>query len=168
MVSFAGLFGQYSPSRFFFLADRLREQMEAKLRGQSVTIAVDGGTIHKKLQAVCFLAQKQVYFFKCCKVLHNDHATILSVLELAKTNLDKLGALCVAVVGDNHSGVQKVARFSVFSYFGTPVFKAIDLFCEKFPRVFKIRCVAHSLQLLMNDLYQIAPMHEACRLAQAV
>lgn len=75
-------------------------------------------------------------------MLHNDHATIeglipisdfqfsfisnfflflslSDLLEKAKLQLESWEAVVVAVVGDNHSGIQK----------------AIALLCEKFPEV---------------------------------
>ena len=97
--------------------------------------------------------------------MHNDHQTILAILKEAKSELENAGATVCAVVGDNHSRVQK----------------AVAMFCEGYPlvccesyfqwleflnfyQVFRVRCVAHSLQLLMQDLYKSHPMNEACRL----
>lgn len=93
-------------------AGRLKAKFEERLKGQNVTIAVDGGKVHKKLQTVSVLMDKKAFFLKSTKVMHNDHQTILAVLKDAKLMLEKAGAIVCAVVGDNHSGVQKaIAKF---------------------------------------------------------
>lgn len=35
-------------------------------------------------------------------------------------------------------------------------------------KVFQVRCAAHSLQLLMEELYKVHPMNEACRLGESI
>ena len=51
--------------------------------------------------------------------MHNDHQTILAILKEAKSELENAGATVCAVVGDNHSRVQK----------------AVAMFCEGYPLV---------------------------------
>ena len=78
------------------------------MKGQNITLAVEGGKVQRKLQTVSVLCQKKAYFWRATKVLHNDHQTILDILDEAKGSLESFGATVVAVVGDNHSGIQKV------------------------------------------------------------
>lgn len=100
-------------------AEKLKIKFAERLNGQNVTIAVDGGKVHKKLQTVSVLMGGKAYFLKSTMVLHNDHESILAVLKEAKIFLEHAGATICAVVGDNHSGLQK----------------AILLFCEENPLV---------------------------------
>lgn len=103
----------YPPPRQIFLeiifADRMKDKFARIIKGQCVSLAIDGGKVQRKLQTVSVLCDKKSYFWKATKVLHNDHETILSILEEAKGALEGMGADLVAVVGDNHSGIQKVA-----------------------------------------------------------
>jgi hypothetical protein len=109
-------------------AGRLRQRLAERLKGQFVTIAVDGGKVHKKLQTVSVLMGGNAYFLKSTKVLHNDHQTILDVVVDAQGTLESAGAIICAIVGDNHTGVQK----------------AIQIFCEKNP---KVMCFSFSMYL---------------------
>ena len=100
--------------------------------------------------------------------MHNDYTTIANVLEEGKSSVEAMGGEVVAVVGDNHSGPQL----------------GIDKIVEKYPRIFKIKCAAHSfqacfvffacfhhpsyLQSLMKDLTKVNPFASACRLGEAI
>lgn len=132
--------------------NRLVTLLQSRLRGQAVTLALDGGKIHKKVQSMSVICDGKAYYLAACTVLHNDNESILKVLEKGHDFLAQSGANLVAVVGDNHSGVQL----------------AIDKFVDKYPKVFKIRCAAHSLQLLMGDLYKVYPMPTAVRLGNMI
>ena len=94
--------------RTFLPTGRLKDKFSLVLKNQAVTLAMDGGQVHKKLQTFCFICNKKAYFWKCCSVLHNDAETLLALLESAKKYHDDVGAKLVAIVADNHSGIQKV------------------------------------------------------------
>lgn len=106
------------------LAHRLQESLEFTLKGQIFTLALDCGTIHKKIQMICFKSQKMVYFVTCCKVVHIDHPIIL-----VKASWANFGANLLAVEGDNHIGLQNVSsveRESSLRSLQTP-----NIFCSK-------------------------------------
>ena len=101
--------------------DRLRGRFAEVVRGQFVTLAIDGGQVQRKLQTVTVICNKKAYFWQAVKVQHSDHQTILSILEHAKAALEGAGAIVVAVVADNHSGNQKVC-FTVILFFWLPLY----------------------------------------------
>ena len=94
-----------------------------KVKGQYVTLAIDGGKVHHKLQSLSIICDRKAYYLTSVAVLHNDTQTILGVLQRGKNLVDGMGAEVVAVVGDNHAGIQA----------------AIRLFCEANPSIFPIR-----------------------------
>ena len=131
------------------LAQRMRAALAKVVLGESVTLAIDGGKIHRKLQSLSIVVGKKAYYLRsipvcqnfycgfyscvlchCPQVLHNDNSTIYQVLEDGKNMVETMGGEVVAVVGDNHSGLQL----------------GIDKLVEKHPRIFKLRCAAHSFQ----------------------
>lgn len=63
--------------------------------------------------------------------MRNDSETILQIVDDASTMISKMGGILVAVVGDNHAGLQL----------------GIEKFVTKHPSVFPIRCAAHSIQV---------------------
>lgn len=54
--------------------------------------------------------------------------------------------------------------FPIFSHSGAPWSFFINMFYSSFPR----RCAAHSLQLLLGDLYKLSPLANASRFAEAI
>ena len=108
--------------------------------------------------------------FSFFPLLHNDNDTILQVLEQGKKTIDELGGKVMAVVGDNHSGlqlgVQKKHTLTTISYCLRST--GIQRFLAKHPGIFGLRCAAHSLQLLMGDLYKHRPLCNALRLGEAI
>lgn len=60
-------------------ASRIKDVLAAAVKGQFVTIAVDGGKVHKKLQTVSVIVNQRAFFLKSTRVLHNDHQTILGI-----------------------------------------------------------------------------------------
>lgn len=57
-------------------------EMEKQLRGQFVTLAIDGGKVHKKLMSMSVICNKKAYYLTSSPVLHNDHETILKVWNI--------------------------------------------------------------------------------------
>jgi hypothetical protein len=62
-------------------AGRMKSKFLERLKGQNITIAIDGGKVHKKLQTICVLMEGKAFFWKSTPVLHNDHQTILCPLN---------------------------------------------------------------------------------------
>jgi len=50
------------------LAERMRGILSKKIQGQAVTLALDGGTIHKKLQSLCLIVAGQSFYLKSIPV----------------------------------------------------------------------------------------------------
>ena len=102
-----------SRKHFFSLphfAHRMREAVSMKVKGQYVTLAIDGGKVHHKLQSLSIICDRKAYYLTSVAVLHNDTQTILGVLQRGKNLVDGMGAEVVAVVGDNHAGIQAAIR----------------------------------------------------------
>lgn len=57
----------------------MRQEVSKILCGQNVTLAIDGGKVHHKLQSLSVICNKKAFYLTSVSVLHNDHATILKV-----------------------------------------------------------------------------------------
>jgi len=69
MVQFSGVLIQPRDEQFAsFAIDHLKERLAAVLKNQSVTLALDGGVVHKKLQCICIICNKKACFWKCFNI----------------------------------------------------------------------------------------------------
>ena len=55
-------------SEMILFAEKMREILSKKIHGQPVTLALDGGTIHKKLQSLCLIVGGQSFYLKSVPV----------------------------------------------------------------------------------------------------
>ena len=123
-------------------AARDRAAVLLKLKHQSVTVAVDGGTLHgRKLFGVGVVASlpraedERGWFWKLHTVLSQNN------LSVSKRLCETLAIFAVAViwvvcvVGDNHPGLQLGLRKAAVTH-----------------AFLVLRCACHSLQLLVKDI----------------
>ena len=59
----------------------MRVECAKRLAGQNVTLAIDGGKVHHKLQSMSVICNKKAYYLTSVAVLHNDHETIFQVMQ---------------------------------------------------------------------------------------
>lgn len=74
------------------------------------------------------------------------------VISKSKTMVESEGLKVIAVVGDNHSGVQA----------------ALGRIEQEDPGCVAVRCGAHSLQLLLGDVEDLPPINGALKAMDAV
>lgn len=90
------------------------------------------------------------YFWRCHRLQHYNEEQIRPLIDAAFKELNSIGAILVAVTGDNASGVQN----------------AIMAFCGEHPAVMGFRCQAHSIALLVNDVMQLDPLPAAAAILE--
>ena len=113
-----------------------REVVLKSLAGMSATVTVDGGTIHgRKLFGIGVGAQGRAVFWKLHTVLYQNNLSVSKRLTMTMIQLTMAAVWVVAVVGDNHPGLQMGLR-NVSKEYGFLV----------------LRCACHSLQLVVKDL----------------
>ena len=90
------------------LAQRIMGKVYSKLAGNMVTLGVDGwtNTRKEKMYNVVAISNGVAYFVDSVEAPSNSSDSIFAVVKAAKDALEAKGLVVVAVVGDNHSGVQ--------------------------------------------------------------
>lgn len=126
------------------LAEKFDRAVKDKIRGRPCTLCFDGWTNHsQKIVNLVITCDSCAYYLDSIPVEHNNENTLKSILDEGKQIIRDLGGILIAVSGDNFSGV--VA--------------AITKFCAENQQIFGFRCLAHSIQLTINDLSHISPLN---------
>lgn len=128
-------------------ADSDRTTLLAKLKNQSVTVAVDGGTLHgRKLFGIGLVAalprmeDERGWFWKLHTVLSQSNLSVSTRLIQTLTVLTIAVVWVVCVVGDNHPGLQLGLRKAALKH-----------------TFLVLRCACHSIQLLVKDILKNLP-----------
>ena len=125
------------------LAEKFDRAVQDKIRGCACTLCFDGWTNHgQRIVNLVSTCEGCAYYLDSILVEHNDEVTLKTILDKGKRIVNEMGAILVAVSGDNFSGV--VA--------------AISNFCLENPQIIEFLCLAHSVQLTIKDLLRLSPL----------
>lgn len=89
------------------LSDKITRKIEEKLGRSVVTMAVDGmkNVVQQKMVNICVICKGEAYYIDSCEVYENSGDLLFDALMKGKKQLEDMGLLVVAIVGDNHAGL---------------------------------------------------------------
>ena len=88
------------------LAEKFDRAVQDKIRGCACTLCFDGWTNHgQRIVNLVSTCEGCAYYLDSILVEHNDEVTLKTILDKGKRIVNEMGAILVAVNGDNFSGV---------------------------------------------------------------
>jgi hypothetical protein len=113
----------------------LKKDILLSMQNSPLTIAIDGGSIIRKYLGVSLVCNSRAWFWSIPQVDHQDGVTVERVLQEVYSEVSSV-TIPLAVVGDNHSGIQ--GGFAAFT--------------QRQQGTVSLRCAAHCLQLVVSDI----------------